>query len=222
MISFLVRYYANAIRSAESLQEVASLLAEAKAELSAIKTKVQTEGTGEAPAISLQTATIAGIPNQPCTGKAITPKVTVRAAGKTLISGVDFTATYSNNKEIGKATVRITAKSNAFSGSKTASFKIVPARTSITTITRKTGGKVNVAWKKVSASQKITRYQLRFRISGTTNWSYRSLSPTASSRGLAKLKKGTIYQFQVRSWKTINRVQYFSDWSPTAVSQKIR
>ena len=46
------------------------------------------------------------------TGSNITPSVTVKVAGRTLTSGTDYTVSYSNNKNVGKATVKITGKGN--------------------------------------------------------------------------------------------------------------
>ena len=60
------------------------------------------------------------------TGKAITPKPVVRAAGsgKVLTEGSSYTLSYANNKERGTATVTITGKGN-FTGTKKVTFKIV-------------------------------------------------------------------------------------------------
>lgn len=52
-----------------------------------------------------------------------TPAVTVKLDGKTLIEGTDYTVSYSNNTDIGRAEVTITGKGN-YTGSQTTSFRI--------------------------------------------------------------------------------------------------
>ena len=59
-------------------------------------------------------------------GKAKTPSVTVKLDGKTLVLNTDYTVSYSNNIQVGTATVTITGKGN-YTGSKTASFTITKA-----------------------------------------------------------------------------------------------
>ena len=55
-------------------------------------------------------ATISGISTKAFTGKNITQSITVKYNGKTLKNGTDYTVSYSNNKKIGTATVKITGK----------------------------------------------------------------------------------------------------------------
>ena len=74
--------------------------------------------------LNIANATVAAISNQKYTGKAIQPKVTIKNGQTTLISGTDYTLSYSNNKKVGTATITITGKGN-YSGSKKVKFKIV-------------------------------------------------------------------------------------------------
>ena len=53
------------------------------------------------------------------------PTVTVKDGSKTLTSGTDYTVSYSNNINVGTATVTVTGKGN-YSGSKNAEFTISP------------------------------------------------------------------------------------------------
>lgn len=73
---------------------------------------------------SISKAAVSAIGNQPYTGKAITPKPTVKYAGVTLKNGTNYALTYKNNTKAGTATVTITGKGN-YSGTKSANFKIV-------------------------------------------------------------------------------------------------
>ena len=71
-------------------------------------------------------ATISGISNKSYTGKNITQSITVKYNGKTLKNGTDYTVSYSNNKKVGTATVKITGK-GSYTGTITKTFKINPA-----------------------------------------------------------------------------------------------
>ena len=218
LVEFLVNYYGNALKKAETPRKADEILAEAKTELGKLKTRVQIEGT---PTISLSGATIAKIGNQEYTGKAITPVISVTAGGKLLTPGEDYTVQYTGNRSIGKASVKVMAKAAAYSGSRTISFQIIPSRTTISRIIPKAGGQATVAWARVSAAQKITRYQLRYRVKGTAPWRYRSVASAVNARILRGLEKGKAYELQIRSWKSVNRTQYFSPWSRVATSKKM-
>jgi len=80
---------------------------------------------------SLSGTVISSIADKVYTGTAITPAVTVKDGSKTLVSGTDYTVSYSNNINVGTATVTVTGKGN-YSGTKTATFKIVANTASFT------------------------------------------------------------------------------------------
>ncbi len=63
------------------------------------------------------------IANQKYTGSVIEPKITLKNGKETLKEGVDYTVTYSNNVEVGTATVTITGIGE-YTGTRTATFKI--------------------------------------------------------------------------------------------------
>jgi len=63
------------------------------------------------------------------TGKALKPAVKVTYGKKTLKAGKNYTVKYSNNKNIGVGKITITGiKKGGYTGSKTVTFKILPAR----------------------------------------------------------------------------------------------
>lgn len=64
-------------------------------------------------------------------GKAQTPAVTVKYAGKVLRNGTDYAVSYKNNKNAGTATVTVAGK-GSFTGSKSATFKITKAKQPMT------------------------------------------------------------------------------------------
>lgn len=73
----------------------------------------------------LSKCTIAPIPAQQYTGSEVKPALTVRCGSNILMEGVDYAATYSNNINIGTATVTLRALNNAnYTGTTTTTFSI--------------------------------------------------------------------------------------------------
>ena len=70
-----------------------------------------------------RTVTIKKLSNQEYTGEAITPNVTVKDGDITLKKGTDYTVSYQNNFNAGKAIVTIEGKGN-YAGSQEVSFQI--------------------------------------------------------------------------------------------------
>jgi uncharacterized protein YaaQ len=70
------------------------------------------------------TLSIDAIPNQTYTGAAISPTVVVKDGSTTLILGTDYTVGYSDNTNVGTATVTITGVGN-YTGVTTQTFTIV-------------------------------------------------------------------------------------------------
>jgi hypothetical protein len=82
--------------------------------------------------IDIKDCTFSSVSSQTYTGSAITPAVTVSYNGKTLTNGTDYTIAYSNNVNVGTATITITGKGN-YTGSKSTTFTIIkPVPTSLT------------------------------------------------------------------------------------------
>jgi len=100
-------------------------------------------------------------------------------------------------------------------------FKILPSKNSISKITAG-AKKMTVKWKKVSAAQKITKYQIRYKVKGTSKWVTKTFAASKSSAVIKKLKKGKIYQVQMRSYKTVYGAKHYSAWSTTKTSKKIK
>ena len=94
--------------------------------------------TFEVKKAQISSATVTGL-DGPFTysGEAIQPKPTLALNGKTLKEGTDYTLSYSNNTNVGTATITITAKADSahFTGSTTANFTINPLAISDAAIT---------------------------------------------------------------------------------------
>ena len=145
-------------------------------------------------------------------GKVKNPSVKVYDSSDQLVSSKYYTVSKSSGrKNVGKYKYTITFK-NGYSGKKTLYFTIKPKSTSITSLT-KASKSFTAKWKKVSTQ--ATGYQIRYStkssMSGaktTTIKSYKTVSKKISS--LSKKKK---YYVQVRTYKTVSKVNYYSSWS---------
>ena len=144
------------------------------------------------------------------TGSNITPSVTVKVAGRTLTSGTDYTVSYSNNKNVGKATVKITGKGN-YSGSLNAKFDIVPAKQQIQKLETKYKG-FFVDWaQKGSATGYDVEYSVNANMSGAVSKHLTANKPdTLTVNGLSGDKT---YYVRVRSYTNVNGKVYYGAWS---------
>ena len=144
------------------------------------------------------------------TGSNITPSVTVKVAGRTLTNGTDYTVSYSNNKNVGKATVKITGKGN-YSGSLSAKFDIVPAKQQIQKLETKYKG-FFVDWaQKGSATGYDVEYSVKANMSGAVSKHLTANKPdTLTVSGLAGDKT---YYVRVRSYTNVNGKVYYGAWS---------
>ena len=77
---------------------------------------------------SISEADIAAIADQPYTGYAVEPDVTVTLGGTPLVEGRDYTVYYANNVEVGEATA-IVVCAGEYRGFKLAKFAITPSET---------------------------------------------------------------------------------------------
>jgi hypothetical protein len=154
-----------------------------------------------------------------CTGKAINPLPAVMFRGKTLKRNVDYTLSWANNLLPGFGSVTIRGK-GAYTGVKTAYFRILPAITGGLTV--KTGQKqMLVTWKK-AAPNTVVEYQLRYRAKGDGGWRYRVVSGTQNAFLLKKLSTGRQYEIQVRGRKLDTGLLLAGSWSNVLTSGKVR
>ena len=144
------------------------------------------------------------------TGSNITPSVTVKVAGRTLTNGTDYTVSYSNNKNVGKATVKITGKGN-YSGSLSAKFDIVPAKQQIQKLETKYKG-FYIDWaQKGSATGYDVEYSVNANMSGAVSKHLTANKPdTLTVNGLSGDKT---YYVRVRSYTNVNGKVYYGAWS---------
>ncbi len=147
-------------------------------------------------------------------GKTKKPSVTVKdKKGKTLKKDKDYTLKYSKGrKNIGTYTVTVTFKGK-YSGSKKLTFKIVPAKA---TLTKLTAGKkqLTAEWKAVSGA---TGYEVQYSTSKkftkkTTKKVTVKKAKTKKTK-IKKLAKGKKYYVRLRAYKKVNKKAVYGAWS---------
>ena len=155
-------------------------------------------------------ATISGISNKSYTGKNITQSITVKYNGKTLKKGTDYTVSYSNNKSIGTATVKITGK-GSYTGTITKTFKINPAKQEIQKLTAKSKA-FFVDWAQKGSA---TGYEIQY----ATNSKFTSAKKVTITNKktdkttISKLSGQKKYYVRVRSYTTVKGTKYYGAWS---------
>ena len=155
-------------------------------------------------------ATVSGISNKSYTGKNITQSITVKYNGKTLKNGTDYTVSYSSNKSIGTATVKITGK-GSYTGTITKTFKINPAKQEIQKLTAKSKA-FFVDWAQKGSA---TGYEIQY----ATNSKFTSAKKVTITNKktdkttVSKLSGKKKYYVRVRSYTTVNGTKYYGAWS---------
>lgn len=148
-------------------------------------------------------------------GKAKTPAVTVKDANGNVIAAGNYAVTYSNNKKVGTATVKITG-TGSYTGTKSATFKINPKKTSISKIQATSKG-FKVTWKKQSTQ--TTGYQVRYSTSSkfASATTVKLSRNNTTSKSVTKLAANKKYYVQVRTYKTVGGKTFYSGWSDSVI-----
>ena len=155
-------------------------------------------------------ATVSGISNKSYTGKNITQSITAKYNGKTLKNGTDYTVSYSSNKSIGTATVKIAGK-GSYTGTITKTFKINPAKQEIQKLTAKSKA-FFVDWAQKGSA---TGYEIQY----ATNSKFTSAkkititNKKTDTKTISKLSGKKKYYVRVRSYTTVKGTKYYGAWS---------
>jgi len=155
-------------------------------------------------------ATVSGISTKAFTGKNITQSITVKYNGKTLKNGTDYTVSYSSNKNIGTATVKVTGK-GSYTGTITKTFKINPAKQEIQKLTAKSKA-FFVDWAQKGSA---TGYEIQY----ATNSKFTSAKKVTitnnktDTKTITKLSGKKKYYVRVRSYTTVKGTKYYGAWS---------
>ena len=148
-------------------------------------------------------------------GKKQTPSVTVKdSKGKELKVNADYKVKLpSGRKNVGTYEVKITVKGSKYSGSKTLSYTINPKSTKLSKVSAKKKG-FEAKWKKQSTQTK--GYQIQY----STDSKFKSGNKTVTvnknsttKKTISKLKAKKKYYVRIRTYKTVGKQKYYSDWS---------
>ena len=155
-------------------------------------------------------ATVSGISTKAFTGKNITQSITVKYNGKTLKNGTDYTVSYSNNKKIGIATVKIAGK-GSYTGTVTKTFKINPAKQEIQKLTAKSKA-FFVDWAQKGSA---TGYEIQYATNSKfTNAKKVTITNNKTDKTtVSKLSGKKKYYVRVRSYTTVKGTKYYGAWS---------
>ena len=141
------------------------------------------------------------------------PSVKVSSKGKT-VPASDYTVSYRDNKNVGKATVTVKGK-NSYKGYEgTASFKILFGKLSVSSVKSTKEGTVEATWKKDSQAE---GYQLEYstnkNFSGNNVWKKQFSDSKTVNCTLEKLNSGKNYYFRIRQYKKVSGRYSYGSWS---------
>ncbi len=146
-------------------------------------------------------------------GKALTPGVSVKLNSKTLTKGKDFTVSFKNNKNCGKATVTVTGKGN-YTDSASGSFIIIPKKAAIKSFKSTKKKTVKVTWKKSGGG--VDGYKVQTALDNGFKKSLKTYTVKGAdktSKTIKKLKSKKTYYVRVCAYKTVGKTTYKGEWS---------
>lgn len=141
------------------------------------------------------------------TGSAIEPTPVVTSDKKRLVKDTDYTITYKNNIEIGKASLTVKGKGNYAGYSKTVNFNIVPVKSAGMEMTSRGTDSISLKWDK---TPQATGYRIQvYRSSG---WQIAGYT-TGTAFVVKNLSSASNYSFRVRAYKAVDKVNYYGAYS---------
>lgn len=142
----------------------------------------------------------------------IRPEVTVLDMNDDDIDEKFYNVTYKGCKDVGLATIEITF-AGYYSGVVEKTFTIIPKNNLKLKLKNKSTG-IDVSWK--VTDKKISGYEIQM----STSKKFSSVKKALKIKGyktksklFTKLKAKTTYYFRIRTYKTVNSKDYYSDWS---------
>lgn len=153
-------------------------------------------------------------------GKAKKPAVTIKDSNGKTVNKKYYTVSYSNNKKVGQATVKVTFKGKYKGTVLKETFKIIPKGTKISKVKAVKKG-FTVTWKKQKTQ--TSGYQIQY----ATNSKFKNAKTvtvkknTDTSEKITKLKAKKKYYVRVRTYKTVKvngkSKKIYSAWSAKKV-----
>ncbi len=150
-------------------------------------------------------------------GKSKKPSVRLKYRNKKLVLGKDYSVIYAKGRKNAGA-YRVTVKGKGrCKGVVHKTFTIVPAKTSIVSVTRQgDASSLKVVWKKQAVQ--TSGYQLRYSVNKNMKKALfqkvYNKNRTSSIVSAEKLKEDTRYYMQVRTFCIVKGRTYYSAWSP--------
>ena len=144
------------------------------------------------------------------TGVEIIPIPALKYGGDN-ISEEEYSLQYSNNINVGTATVRATFKEGTFAaGTKEVTFEILPAKPQMPAISGVTSSRPNVtvAWKPVICTGYELQISLNSNFSGAADY-----WQAATARTMGGMLDNRVYYFRVRAYNTEGGKTTYGDWS---------
>ncbi len=145
-------------------------------------------------------------------GKVVKPTVVVKDSKGNKISSSNYTVTYaSGRKNVGTYKVTIKFKGN-YTGTKTLTFKVNPAKTTVKSLT---AGKKSLKVAITKKATQVTGYQIQY----STTKSFKSYKTKTlsgykkTSTTLTGLSAKKTYYVRVRTYKIVNGKKVYSAWS---------
>ena len=128
------------------------------------------------------------------TGKAIKPAVTVLYGSKTLKSGMDYSAAYSSNTNVGTGKITVTGKGN-YTGKVTLGFKIILAAPKNLKASAVKAASAKLSWTKVTGAAKYVVYSYN-----SSSKKYTKLATVKTNSAALTLKAITTYKLCVKAY----------------------
>ncbi|MDO4460371.1 MAG: leucine-rich repeat protein [Clostridia bacterium] len=154
--------------------------------------------------------TFGTISSKTYTGSAVKAVPSVKYNSTALVKDTDFTVTYSNNINVGTATVKVTGTGN-YTGTKSITYKIIPRTVTISSIANGNSG-ITIKWGKRSEAGSY----LVYRATGSTG-TYKLIKTISSNATVSytdtSVIPGNTYCYKIKSRKTISGVNFDSSYS---------
>lgn len=160
---------------------------------------------------SIAKAVVRGISDKNYTGTKIKPNLVVKLNGTTLEEDVDYTVSFENNKNVGKAKITIKG-SGDYTGTITRYFYIKPKATTMISVKSPKKAQMKVTWKKDS---QVSGYRIVYATNSkfTKRKTFLTVKATKTSKTITRLLKGKKYYVKVQGYKTIDGKKVYGSYS---------
>lgn len=155
------------------------------------------------------------VENVTYTGRAVTPDILAKIENYRLVLGKDYTLSYSNNINVGTATITITGIGSV-TGIRVIEFKIIPKANSFTSYSKPKKTSLRLDWTKASG---ISGYKIYVYDSTVKKYVLKKTinNPNTVYCTVKGLKAGNTYSFKIATYLTVDGADYISNLSVNAL-----